>query len=461
MRKAHILGSTMLGLPSFAVFAMAGEVDERLKALRAEVTALNEQIDAMVAEADEADVDLSDEQLEQIEGLKAKIEAKQKQIVAREGVAATRATAGRHAASEPLAPTPGVQAVTPRISGGKGGYKSFGEFARAVRAGSVPGASLDQRLQAAATTYGNEGTGADGGFLVPTEFRRDIWQKVLAEDSLAARCDQLVTGGNNLTVPADETTPWDTTNGIQVYWDSEAATITASKAAFENKSIRLNKLTALVPVTEELLEDAPGLDSYLRARAPIKMQSKLNTAILRGTGVGQPLGVLNAGSLITAAAEGGQSADTILYPNILKMWSRMYAPCRSRAVWLVNQDCEPQLNALAFDATASPKIPVYLPANGLAGSPYATLMGRPVVPVEACSTLGDVGDIMLVDLSQYAIMTKGQDIRTDVSMHLYFDQAVAAYRFIFRVTGMPWWGSTISPQFGTATRSWAVALAAR
>lgn len=458
MRKAHILGSTMLALPSFAVIAMASDVDERLKALRAEVTTLNEQVDAIVAEADEADVDLSDEQLEQIEGLKGKIEAKQKQIAAREAVAVTRVSAGRRSAPEP---TPGVQAVTPRINGAKGGYKSFGEFARAVRAGSVPGASLDQRLQAAATTFGNEGTGADGGFLVPSEFRREIWQKVLAEDSLAARCDQLVTSSNNLTVPADETTPWDTTNGIQVYWDSEAATITASKAAFENKSIRLNKLTALVPVTEELLEDAPGLDSYLRARAPIKMQSKLNTAILRGTGAGQPLGVLNSGSLITAAAEGGQTADTIVYNNILKMWSRMYAPCRGRAVWLINQDCEQQLNALAFDASASPKIPVYLPANGLAGSPYATLMGRPVVPVEACSTIGDVGDIMLVDFSQYAIMTKGQDIRTDVSMHLYFDQAVAAYRFIFRVTGMPWWGSTISPQFGSATRSWAIALAAR
>jgi hypothetical protein len=39
----------------------------------------------------------------------------------------------------------------------------------------------------------------------------------------------------------------------------------------------------LVPMTDELMEDAPALDSYLRAKAPQKMVSKLNTAIVRGT----------------------------------------------------------------------------------------------------------------------------------------------------------------------------------
>jgi HK97 family phage major capsid protein len=116
---------------------------------------------------------------------------------------------------------------------------------------------------------------------------------------------------------------------------------------------------------------------------------------------------------------------------------------------------------MAFDAGATDKFPAYLPAGGASASPYSTLMGRPVVPVEACSTLGDVGDIILVDLSQYMALTKGNDIKTDVSMHLYFDQGMQAYRFTFRVAGQPWWGSTISPQFGTSTRSWAVALAAR
>ncbi|MGE0724808.1 MAG: phage major capsid protein, partial [Alphaproteobacteria bacterium] len=77
---------------------------------------------------------------------------------------------------------------------------------------------------------------------------------------------------------------------------------------------------------------------------------------------------------------------------------------------------------------------------------------------EACSTLGDKGDLIFADLSQYMTLTKGQQIRTDVSMHLYFDQGLQAFRFTFRVNGQPWWGSSITPQFGNQTRSCFVTL---
>jgi HK97 family phage major capsid protein len=85
-------------------------------------------------------------------------------------------------------------------------------------------------------------------------------------------------------------------------------------------------------------------------------------------------------------------------------------------------------------------------------------MGRPVVPVEAASTIGDKGDIALVDWSQYMGLTKGRDIQTDVSMHIYFDQDLTAFRFVLRVAGQPLWGSTITPENGSLTRSWAVVL---
>ncbi|MFN4017614.1 MAG: phage major capsid protein [Reyranella sp.] len=459
MRKT-LLGSTMLALP-FAIIAMAGETDERINALRAEVQELEEQRDAIVTAADEAGVDLTDEQLEEIEGLQKQITAKAKQLTVRENLVASRAGAGRKTAPEPALDGNGnrlVTAATPRSTGAKGGFKSLGDFAMTVRKAGI----TDSRLQAAATTYGNEGTGADGGFAVPPEFRREIWMKVMGEENLLTRTDQLVTGGNSITIPKDETTPWQSSGGVLAYWESEAGQVTQSKPALQDMTIRLNKLMALVPMSEELMEDAPALDSYLRAKAPQKMVSKLNTAIVRGTGVGQPLGILNAGSTITVAKESGpQTADTVIYKNIVNMWSRLYAPCRRNAVWLINQDIEPQLLRMAFDEGATDKYPVYLPANGAAGSPYATLMGRPVVPVEACSTLGDLGDINLVDLSQYMTLTKGGDIKTDVSIHLFFDQALTAYRFMFRVAGQPWWGSSVTPQFGTATRSWAVTLEAR
>ncbi len=43
-----------------------------------------------------------------------------------------------------------------------------------------------------------------------------------------------------------------------------------------------------------------------------------------GSGAGQPLGIRNDPAKITIAKETGQTADTIVYPNLTKMFSRMY-----------------------------------------------------------------------------------------------------------------------------------------
>jgi hypothetical protein len=43
-------------------------------------------------------------------------------------------------------------------------------------------------------------------------------------------------------------------------------------------------------------------------------------------------------------------------------------------------------------------------------------------------------------------------------MHLWFDYAVLAYRFIIRIAGQPWWGTYITPRDGANYLSWAVTL---
>lgn len=354
-------------------------------------------------------------------------------------------------------------------NGVRWGWSNLGEFALAVRAAHPrAGSRIDPRLIAnAPTSFGQEGVGEDGGFAVPPDFRTAIMTKVLGEASLLGRTDQLTSGSNTVVFPKDETTPWQSSGGIQAFWEGEANQFTQSKPNLGSQTYRLNKLTALVPVTEELMDDAPGMDSYLRRKVPEKFDSKINTAIVRGPGAGVPLGILNAACLITIAKEASQAADTIKAQNIFNMYSRMYAPSRATSIWLINQDIEPQLfqMTLAVLNVAGTEnvggVPVYLPANGLAGSPNGSLMGRPIIPVEACSTLGSVGDIILSDLSQYMTIAKTGGIRQDVSMHLWFDYDTLAFRFIMRLAGAPWWGKAITPQNGPNTRSCFVTLAER
>lgn len=347
---------------------------------------------------------------------------------------------------------------------GKFGFRNFGDFAKSVKMAAVGGGYEDPRLlkikAAAATTYGSEGVGGDGGFAVPPDFRRNIVEKVMGEDTLISRTDDQVSSSNTFTFPVDETTPWQTSGGIQAYWEGEASAMTQSKPSLQNRSLRLHKLTALVPVTEELLEDAPSLDGYLRRKAPEKIDFKINLALVQGTGAGQPLGLLNAPAAITVSKESSQGADTLQFANIINMWSRLDRSCRGNAVWLIHQDIEPQLYSMQFPGTGT-AVPVYLPPGGLSQSPYGTLMGRPVIPTEACETLGDKGDIVLTDFSKYLTVTRGGGVRVDTSMHLWFDQDLTAFKFTMRLAGAPWWAAPISPRDGANTRSCIVTLAER
>ncbi len=352
-----------------------------------------------------------------------------------------------------------------------GGFRSLGDMAVHVARACRQGGFTDPRLErlASATTYGNEGSGSDGGFAVPPEFRSAIMVKIMGEDSLLSRCDQISCAGNNFTCPVDETTPWQTSGGIQATWDGEAVAATQSKPALGERTVKLNKLRALVPLTEEILEDASAMDSYLRRKAPDKINFKINYALIQGNGVGMPLGLLNAAALITVTKESGQQANTIVANNIFKMYNRMYAGSRPQAVWLYNQEIEPQLFKLSVPGTDNTGNAVtgwgglvYMPPGGISAAPFGSLMGRPCIPTQACPALSSAGDIMFVDFAQYlALLKSGPNPKVDVSMHLWFDQDLTAFKFTLRMGGMPWWSVAASPLAGSNTYSPYVALGAR
>lgn len=450
-----------------AIFAMATP-QERIDSLNTKRQSLLDSSQAIL-DGLEDDVDLTDEQTATIKANNESIEKidSQLEVLAK----ALPKGQGRKSAAEPQNRNePGSRTVPATVrDNARHNFGGLGEFAMSVRALQLGDRDSEgvKKLMNAATTYGNEGIGSDGGFLVPPDFASAIWKKVEAEENLMSRCTELTPEGNSMTIPKDETTPWGTT-GVRVYWEPEAAAATASKGVFESSTFRLYKLMALAPVSDEMLEDARGFESWLMAKVPGLMSHKINSAIVSGTGAGQPLGILNSPSLISVAKETSQPADTVWFTNITKMYSRIYAPWRRNMVWLINQDLEPSLAGMAFQATGASSmlpgtsaVPAYLPANGLSGSQYATLMGRPVIPLEACKTVGDQGDIIGVDLKQYWLLRKAAGMRSDTSIHLYFDQAVTAFRFVFRVNGQPAWSSTIARENGSNTLSWAAVLDAR
>lgn len=344
---------------------------------------------------------------------------------------------------------------------GLGGFASSGEYLAAVMAASARGGPTDPRLIAnAPTSFGQEAVGTDGGFAVPPDFRATIVSKVMGEDSLLKLSDTWTTESNSITVPVDQTTPWQSSGGIQAYWESEGGQKTQSKPQLGSITVKANKIISLVPLTDELLEDAVSMGNYVNRKAPEKIDFKVTDAIINGTGVGQPLGILASAGLVTIDAESGQAADTVIYANIANAWARMAPRARRNAIWLMNSDAEAQLQFMAFPVASGTSVPVYLPPGGLSGSPYSTLYGRPIIVSEAMPALGNAGDVILADMKQYMSLVKASGLRQDVSIHLFFDYDITAFRFVLRVGGQPWWNAPITRANGP-THGFFVALGAR
>jgi HK97 family phage major capsid protein len=128
-------------------------------------------------------------------------------------------------------------------------------------------------------------------------------------------------------------------------------------------------------------------------------------------------------------------------------------------VWLVNQDTLPQLYTMSL-AVGTGGSPIFMPAGGLSGSPFNTILGRPVLPIEQCATLGTVGDIIFADLSGYILAEKG-GLQSDMSIHVKFDTDESVFRFVMRLDGQPERASALTPYKGSNTLSHFVTLATR
>jgi HK97 family phage major capsid protein len=298
----------------------------------------------------------------------------------------------------------------------------------------------------------NEAVDSDGGFLLQPSFSTSLFQRVyeMSEILQAVQKQEVGPGSNSYYLNQIDETSRATGSrfgGIQIYRLGEGGTKTPKRPNFWRLELKLQKLAALCYASDESLEDVTYLESEIRRLFPLEFDYVVQDEFFNGDGASQMLGVLNSGAAVSVAKETNQAGVTLVYENVLKMWSRMWAACRQNAVWYINQDVEPQLYSMSLPVGTG-GLPVFLPPSGASGSPYATLFGRPIKPVEQCKTLGTTGDIWLVDPTQYLVVTKG-GLKSDVSIHVAFLTDETAFRFVTRINGAPLWKTYLTPATGS------------
>lgn len=344
----------------------------------------------------------------------------------------------------------------------------LGEFMSHVRQcpGEAPNWRNNEKLNAYMTKALPTGMGImqaqDGGFLVPPEYVNQLLMRAYQNDLLSRTTMFPMTSSNALKIPAiNETSRADGSRfgGVQAYWDGESDTINASKPNLAQVTLTANRLTMAVRATQELLDDAASLETWLNLIADQELAFKIGDALVNGTGAGMPLGIRNCLSVISISKETGQGTNTLVAQNITNMYRRLHISCRANAIWIYDQSIESQLFNMTI-GTAGAQLAVFLPPGGLSAVPYATILGKPALPVEFCQQLGTSGDILLFDPATVLSGMKG-GLAAMNSIHVYFLSNEQVFRFVMRLDARSWWTSALTPKSAGDTQTNVVALAAR
>lgn len=304
---------------------------------------------------------------------------------------------------------------------------------------------------------------SEGGFLIPETMRAELLRVSLEMSIVRSRARVIPMESLRVPFPAIDSTSNVSSvyGGVVAYWTEEAAALTASQASFSRIVLDAKKLTAYTEVPNELMSDSvSSFQTFLDEIFPEALSFYEDIAFIKGTGVGEPLGALSTANnaMVTVAKEVGQAADTIVWENIVKMYSRMLPSSLNRAVWVVSQDTFAELATMALSVGTGGSA-IWL-QNGVGDAPL-TILGRPVITTEkAPGLLGDQGDISFVDFGFYLIGDR-QVMSAMSSPHFKFQNDMTAFRIIERVDGRPWLQSAITPQNGGPALSPFVQLAER
>lgn len=345
------------------------------------------------------------------------------------------------------------------------GFRTPGELLEAIREAELRPSAVDERLRPLAAAGSDEhGTysGPAGGFLVPESMAPFVAnvQDGGEEDPAAGRTlpVPMSTPVVHVAARVDKDHSNSVSGGLRVYRRPETVDLTSSRGEYERITLVAKDASALTYGTDELVMDSfASFAALLGASYRDEFNATFLEERLRGTGVGEMEGILSSPALITVAKEGGQAADSIVGENVLKMRARCWG--YRRAVWIANHDAIPQLTKLTIAiGTAGAHIPAWQPSNDN-GTPD-TLLGRPLIYSESASTLGDLGDVSLINWSQYLDGTY-KPFQSVSSLHVRYLSHETAFKFWVRNAGAGWWRSALTPRRSTTTLSPFVTLAAR
>lgn len=328
-------------------------------------------------------------------------------------------------------------------------FRNVGEFFYAMakfKESGVRDARLDAAREQREQTMG---TGATGGFALPTQFDSTL-RKVQEQEAIIRPRAAVIPAGSppdaKLEFPAlDQTSAQNIYGGVTVVHTGEGVTMTETTARLREVSLEPKEISAYVVCTNKLLQNWDAAGSFITRQLSAAMVGTEDYDFMRGNGVNKALGFINCAA---AVVYGRAAANAISFADCYGMLARMLMRGGSY-VWLASQTCIPQLAAMVDAGTHA----VWLggrDANGAGQGPLpSTLLGIPVVFADRLPALGTKGDLSLVNLSYYLIKD-GSGPAAASSEHILFLSNKVVFKLVWNVDGHPWLSEPLGLEGSTA-----------
>lgn len=345
----------------------------------------------------------------------------------------------------------GAAGVSPRKDGSDlpdladGQFQDWTTFIKSVWRASPrhPVPRVDDRLlwyndsaESGAVTKAMSGEiGADGGYLIPPDFRAQLMAALPEGSLIRAGATVWPMSTRTVEVPALEQgqivagqPAW--FGGLQFFWAGEGVEKAESQAKFRMLSLKAKKMIGYTVSGDELVNDsAVSLSAFLTGPLGFTGGARFmeDVAFLHGAGGNQPVGILRAPATLTVRRA---VLGEISYSDLLAMMARMLD--LNNAVWLVTRSAMESLPLISGPTTN----PRYLWGSAQDGIP-TSLMGLPLMWTEKLPFLGETGDIALVN-RQYYVIGDRQAVTVETTQYDRWRHDQTSWRMVHRVDGSPW-----------------------
>ena len=343
---------------------------------------------------------------------------------------------------------------------------SFGAFLQDVRNSKIQGQASERltKVQMEILGGGGEREGTEVGWYIPPVFGGTLDRDIMIGSPFISRATSVPMASNIIRFLVNDSPSMKDGarfgGGIEAGWITEGQEIPESnKPKRKALEMRLKKIAALGYLTEEIVEDAPAFGAIFQEAISKEMRFQVEDGVAYGDGIAEPYGCWipeTNPALLTINATAGQVADTIVWDNMNDMITQLHPMSWESAMWFFHYLARPQLNRLALHSNLGtggndPDGELIAPTRFVewhnSGSHRGIVaFGLPGEATIFNETLGDKGDFILCDWSQYFFASKS--MRQGVSMHVEFKTDQQALKIVWRVEGRSSWLHALEPYKG-------------